>query len=203
MHRLIPLLPLILASCGVERGPPGPPHFDVAQCLATLDRLGVKYRRLPDKDAGNGCVIRGAVQLLDIGVPVTNLGALACPAARQLTLWVREDVQGRALAHFGSPVTKIESFGTYNCRPVNGVAGARISEHGYANAVDIAGFQFKNGRRLSVVRDWTGPDPDAQFFLRETHDAGCRRFSIVLGPDANSNHSNHFHFDMGRGRYCR
>jgi hypothetical protein len=135
---------LILASCGVERAPPGPPHFDVAQCMAQLDRLGVKYRRLPDRDVGGGCVIRGAVQLLDIGVPVTNLGALACPVARQLTMWARDDVQKSALAHFGSPITRIESYGTYNCRPVDDVAGARVSEHGYANATGAAPIPMRS-----------------------------------------------------------
>jgi hypothetical protein len=33
-------------------------------------------------------------------------------------------------------------------------------------------------------------------FLRGVHRAGCRIFGTVLGPEANSYHNNHFHFDM-------
>ena len=39
--------------------------------------------------------------------------------------------------------------------------------------------------------------------LRDLHAAACRRFNIVLGPDANAYHHDHLHFDMGSGRYCR
>jgi hypothetical protein len=33
-------------------------------------------------------------------------------------------------------------------------------------------------------------------FMRGVHRAGCRIFGTVLGPEANSYHNNHFHFDM-------
>jgi hypothetical protein len=60
-----------------------------------------------------------------------------------------------------------------------------------------------NGRRITVLNDWNGPDQYARNFLRAVHNAGCRRFHVVLGPDANALHRNHLHFDMGPGTYCR
>ncbi|HEU0133384.1 MAG TPA: extensin family protein, partial [Allosphingosinicella sp.] len=96
-----------------------------------------------------------------------------------------------------------ESFGTYSCRPVNGRPGARLSEHGRSNAVDIAAFVLADGRRISVLAGWNGGDEDVRRFLRDIHKAGCRRFGIVLGPDADSFHRDHLHFDMGQGPYCR
>ena len=49
-----------------------------------------------------------------------------------------------------------------------------------------------------------GPKPDAApftpgartDFLRAAHDAACRVFGTVLGPEANAAHRNHFHVDM-------
>ena len=101
------------------------------------------------------------------------------------------------------PVTRIESFGTYACRPLNGVAGNRLSEHGRANAVDIAAFTFADGRRVTVLQGWNGEDEAVRRFLRAVHQAGCRRFDVGMGPDSNAFHRDHLHFDMGQSRYCR
>ncbi|HEX5183277.1 MAG TPA: extensin family protein [Allosphingosinicella sp.] len=189
-----------------RRGAPavsaGPSAAETRQCLADLRRDGVSFRALPDRDYGNGCTAIGTVQLLDIGTPVTNLGAMTCPLARGFEHWVHDAVQPSARAWLGSRVVKIESFGTYSCRPLNGQAGARLSEHGHANAVDVGAFQLDDGRRITLLEGWPGPDENVRKFLRAVHDAGCRRFSVVLGPDANAFHRNHLHFDMGRGPYC-
>ncbi|HEX9946779.1 MAG TPA: extensin family protein [Allosphingosinicella sp.] len=173
------------------------------QCHADLSREGIRYRALPDRTFGNGCTAIGAVQLLDIGTPVTDLGAMTCPLARQFARWAREAVQPAAQARLGSRVVRIESFGTYSCRPVNGRPGARLSEHGRANAVDIGAFVLANGRRVTVLAGWSGGDEEVRRFLRAVHAAGCRRFGIVLGPDADAFHRDHLHFDMGQGPYCR
>jgi hypothetical protein len=202
---------LLLAACipsGERRPPPAAqdrqtPVRETLLCLADLRREGVRYKALEDRVFGSGCTAIGAVQLLDIGTPVTNLGAMTCPLARQFARWTREAMQPAAHAWLGSRVVRIESFGTYSCRPVNGLAGARLSEHGRANAVDIGAFVLADGRRITVKAGWNGGDEDVRRFLRAVHAAGCRRFGIVLGPDADAFHRDHLHFDMGQGPYCR
>ena len=202
---------LLLTSCIPKVDPPSrpaptqsaEPSKATLQCHAELRREEVEFKILPDRTFDGGCSALGAVQLLDIGTPVTNLGAMTCPLARSLARWSREAVQPAASQWMKSRVTRIESFGTYACRPVNGQAGARLSEHGRANAVDIAAFTFADGRRITVLDGWNGPDEDVRLFLRTVHQAGCRRFSVGLGPDANALHHNHFHFDLGQGPYCR
>ena len=194
------------APTPTHRPPPPRPAYDEAarrQCLARLTADGAQYSVLPDREFGNGCSAIGTVQLSDIGMPVTNLGAMTCPLADAFTRWTRDATQKAAVAWLSSPVVRIESFGTYSCRPVNNVAGGRLSEHGLSNAVDISGFVLADGRRITVLNDWNGPDEYARNFLRAVHDAGCRRFSVVLGPDANALHHNHLHFDMGPGPYCK
>ena len=203
---------LLLASCipradGPRPEPPrqaqeGPDRASL-QCRVELEREGVRFRALPDRVFEKGCSAAGAVQLLDIGTPVTNLGAITCPAARQLARWVREAVQPAAEDAFGRRVLRIESFGTYSCRTVNSRPGAKLSEHGKANAVDISAFVLEGGRRIAVLGGWNGEDEEARRFLRAVHRAGCRRFKVGLGPDADAFHRDHLHFDMGQGPYCR
>ena len=208
------VLAVALGACipgGAE--PPGgrppvsgqPPAGEQAtlQCHIDLAREGVQFRALPDRRFDNGCTAIGAVQLTNIGTPTTNLGAVTCPLARQYARWVREVVQPAAREALGTTVNRIETFGTYSCRTVNSQPGARISEHGHANAVDISAFVLGNGRRVTVLDGWNGTDERVRRFLRAVHRGGCQRFSVGLGPDADALHYNHLHFDMGRGPYCR
>jgi hypothetical protein len=207
-----PLLALLVVN-GCE-GPsppprrPSPPRPQVTgpalrQCLADLDALGVRYRRLPDQSFPGGCQQIGTIQIVDIGVPVTNLGPVTCPLARAMTHWVREAVQPTARVWMSSQVTRVETMGSYSCRPVNNVAGNKLSEHAFANAVDISGFDFADGRRVTVLTAWNGQDPDGHDFIHAAFGSGCRHFTKILGPQANTLHANHFHLDMGRGDYCR
>jgi hypothetical protein len=45
------------------------------------------------------------------------------------------------------------------------------------------------------------PDPEIKAFLHEAHAAACRIFGTTLGPEANSDHYNHFHVDMAPRKY--
>lgn len=212
-RRGIILVTLWLTACIPSKDRPAAPSRDEAraarpdeatrQCHADLRRDGVEFKILADRRFGGGCTALGSVQLLDIGTPTTNLGAMTCPLAREYARWTREAVQPAARAWLDSDVVKVESFGTYACRPVNGMAGGKLSEHGSANAVDIAAFVLRDGRRITVEDGWNSRDEDVRRFLRAVHQAGCRRFEITIGPDANALHHDHFHFDMGRGPYCR
>ncbi len=206
------ILAALLATACIPKAdaPERPAHAEIGrpaettlQCHADLKREGVAFRALPDRSYGGGCSALGAVQLKEIGTPVTNLGAMTCPLARAFARWTREAVQPAAHQWLGGPVVRIESFGTYACRPVNNRIGGRLSEHGLANAVDISAFVTEGGRRITVQDGWNGQDERVRRFLRTVHQAGCRRFSVGLGPDADALHHDHFHFDLGRGPYCR
>jgi hypothetical protein len=179
---------------------PEPPTAETRQCLADLDTDRVDYRTLPTQDFGGGCVVVGAVQLLDIGVPVSGLKSMRCPLARNFSNWVRYGVAPAAKQMLGSDLVRIESYGTFNCRPIAG--SGRLSEHGRANAVDIAVFVLADGRRVSVLNGWQGAD-DQRRFLRTVFKSACRRFTTALGPEYNSAHANHFHLDMGGRPLCR
>src|SRR3546814_6585803 len=55
---------------------------------------------------------------------------------------------------------------TYACRAVVGVASNRLSGHAIANAVDISAFVLADGRRISVLDDWSSSDPQNRAFMR-------------------------------------
>lgn len=196
-----PREPAARPALAQTRQSPAPPTAEARQCLAGLDRDRIEYRLLPDRDFGGGCIASNSVQLREVGTPTRNLGAMTCPLAATYARWAREVLQPAAQRHFGRQVTLVETFGTYNCRPIAGTN--RLSEHGRANAVDVWGFTLDGGQSITVLEGWNGDDDRVRMFLRDLHRGACGRFQIVLGPDANADHRNHFHFDMGRGPYCR
>jgi hypothetical protein len=180
-----------------------PPQVDIRQCLADLSRSGAEFTPLPDKYLPGGCSAVGTVKLTAVGVPVTNLGAMTCRLATRFSEWTHDAVQEAARAWLDSPVVKIETFGTFNCRPIDGIAGKKLSQHAFANAVDVAAFDLADGKRITVKDGWRGPDENVRNFLRAAFKAGCRRFAVSLSPESDSFHQNHLHFDMGpNGPYC-
>lgn len=178
------------------------PPVDIRQCLGKLQSLSVSYTPLPDKYYGGGCSAAGAVKLLDIGVPTANLGAMTCDLASNFASWARYAVQPAARLYFGVELQKIETFGTYNCRPIAG--SGKLSEHAHANAVDVSAFVLSDGRRITIQKDWNSSDNQTRQFLQIIRTSACKRFRTVLSPDYNAAHHDHFHFDMGgRGGFCR
>ena len=151
---------------------------------------------------GGGCNIRGSVRLADIGTPTTNIGAITCPLARNFAAWVRFAVKPAGRQVYGREVTRVETFGTYSCRNIYGGRSGRLSQHAFANAIDISAFVLADGTRISVLEGWNGDDR-AKRFLRLIHTSACRRFGTVLSPNYNAAHANHFHFDMSGQGYCR
>ncbi|MGE0025464.1 MAG: extensin family protein [Hyphomicrobium sp.] len=122
---------------------------------------------------------------------------LRCPMIPQVERWVRETVAPAAVYYFGSEVVELTIAGSYSCRPMNHVSGAKLSEHGYANALDVSGFTLANGRKISVKRGWNGDDAE-QAYLRVVHRGACQQFMTVLGPDHDRAHNDHFHVDLAR-----
>jgi len=215
MRLLTLLLPMMLAACvgGADRPAQKPakpnisaiPAFtspEARQCIADLGKAGVRFTPLANQDFGGGCSAIDSIKLLDIGTPVTNLGAMTCPLARNFSGWVRFAVAPAARKFLGSDVVKVETFGTYSCRNVYGGRSGRLSQHAYANAIDVSAFVLKDGRRITLLDGWQGTDEEREF-LRTLHASACKRFGTVLGPDYNAAHHNHFHFDMSGNGYCR
>jgi len=172
---------------------------DPALCRQALDTAQLSYLALADRPTGN-CPLydQVRVQRTPAGL-VTPLG-MSCPLALAYALFERHGLQPAAQAVFGSPVVRVEHFGSFACRNIAG--SSRRSQHASANALDLAAFRLQGGRRITVAGDWSGSDPEARF-LREVHAAACRFFHVTLGPEYNAAHHDHFHVDMGLAHTCR
>lgn len=121
---------------------------------------------------------------------------LDCPMVAELEAWLTQVAQPAAEARFGQPIVQIDSMGSYNCRGMNNEFGAKLSEHSFGNALDLGGFVLADGRKITVVHDWTRGDPQTQAFLRDLHAGACGHFTTVLGPGSNAFHYNHIHVDL-------
>jgi hypothetical protein len=122
---------------------------------------------------------------------------LRCPMIPQVERWVRNTVEPAARYYFSAELVEISVAGSYSCRAINHVRGGNLSEHGYANAIDVSAFVLDDGRKITVKGGWRGNERE-QAFLRDLHRGGCREFMTVLGPDYDANHHDHFHLDLAR-----
>jgi hypothetical protein len=174
------------------------------QCFALLERTrGLSVTPIADTNERPGCGLRQAGEIKSSRIAFARPTQASCAMIAGLHLWQREVVEPAARQHLGQAVVRIETFGTYACRNRNNQPDARISEHASANAIDISAFVLADGRKVSVLRGWRGGSNDEQAFLRAIHRGGCRFFSVVLGPESDRFHQDHFHFDMGPWPVCR
>jgi hypothetical protein len=146
---------------------------------------------------------RGQRLTASIGpVAVKPAATLACPVVSALDQWMVSAVQPAAMRWFAQPVVAIRQISAYSCRGMNGNPRARISEHAFGNALDIAAFTLADGRTVTVKRGWRGA-PEEQGFLRDVQAAACQTFTTVLAPGSNRFHYDHMHVDLMRRRSGR
>lgn len=151
-----------------------------------------------------GCGIRNAVKLYSVnGIALSQPVTVECDTAHALKSWINRGMDP-AVGRTGGGVVKLKVAAGYSCRTRNHKPGAKISEHGKGRAIDLSGFYLKNGDEISVLSDW-GRGRYGRI-LREMHRSACGPFGTVLGPNADVQHRDHFHFDTARhrnGTYCR
>ena len=127
-------------------------------------------------------------------VAVTPAATLRCPMAESVVHWIRDEVASVAV-DLGAPLKSVTLDTSFDCRSRNHVAGAKLSEHGHANAVDLRAFTLANG--VVVVLTDKAVQREARERLRET---ACTRFTTVLGPGSDSYHETHIHLDLAERR---
>ncbi|CUH52359.1 extensin-like domain-containing protein [Shimia marina] len=152
-----------------------------------------------------GCGIRkGAIRLYEVdGVKLSTPSIMNCDTAKALEKWVDNGLKN-SVRSYGGGVQEIKVAGHYACRTRNHKKGAKISEHGKGNAIDISAIKLNNGETISVLRDWRGGKKGR--ILKKMHKKACGPFGTVLGPNSDRYHQDHFHFDVARhrgGPYCR
>ncbi len=173
------------------------------QCLAVLDGSPVSHKPVPDRASQEGCGLSNAVEVSRSSIGLSGSFTATCSLAVAWALFEQHVLLPAAREHLGQEVVRVTHFGTYACRNINHQAGGRRSEHATANAIDLAGIVLANGQQITVKGEWAGGNERQRAFLRALRDGACRFFDVVLSPDYNEAHHDHFHFDMGSYRACR
>lgn len=169
---------------------------DRAACRTALGSASaLRFTPLPDRRIDDRCGFENVVRSDKSPVAFAPRVTATCTLTAAL-YWYQRQLQPIALATLHSPLTGISQLGTFSCRNVNGEASGNRSQHATANAIDIAAFQFADGRTVSVLKDYGKPTPESRF-VDAAHDQACRLFNVVLGPRYNRLHAGHFHLDMG------
>jgi hypothetical protein len=167
---VIAALALMTAGCtaGKSATLPRPDHPSLSSEAAGEPRMAAsgnptacRLRLTPDRAvfeplgaiAGAGecggpdiVVLKGVITKDRLSVEIAPAATLRCEMAEAIVDWVREDLVGQAVDL--GPVVKIETLDSFECRGQNRIIGAKLSEHGRANALDISAIRLKSGRLL-------------------------------------------------------
>ena len=158
--------------------------------------------RVPGKVTG--CGIENAVRVTSISnVALSQSSVMNCTTAKTLKSWIDNGLTS-AVGGKGGGIFRLRVAAHYACRTRNSRKGAKISEHGKGNAIDISAFQMRDGSEISVLKDWGRGSKGRT--LKRIHKSACGPFGTVLGPKSDRHHRDHFHFDIARhrgGPYCR
>lgn len=172
---------------------------DPKLCLSVLE-TSAELTALDDLTVSETCGISGRLRLSAVGASSIAPLETACATALRLAMWEHHGVQPAALEILGQDVRRLRHIGSYNCRPISGTT--RWSTHSTADAIDITGFDLADGSRITLINDWTGSSPKAEF-LWAVRNAACTWFGTTLGPDYNAAHADHFHLQNKGWGTCR
>lgn len=163
---------------------------------------GIEGKVIPAISGAGECGLADGVQVTAVsGIKLSMPAKIDCNTAKALKSWVDNGIIP-AIGDLGGGVKRLEIAGSYICRTRNHQKGAKVSEHGRGKAVDLSGVMLRNGRVLTVTRDWKRTPK----IMREIHRSACGTFGTVLGPESDKFHFDHFHVDTARyssGAYCR
>jgi hypothetical protein len=172
---------------------------DCDRRIAAIAAVELRPRLIgPDACGGADMVQLDAVMRPDgTRIDLKPQPLLRCPFAESIAAWLRDEAAPR-VDKLGAALRAVETYDDFECRGRNRVAGAKLSEHGKGDALDVRAFILSDGRSLALT-DVTV----AKEFRQDIRASACHRFTTVLGPGADANHEGHIHLDLieRRGGY--
>jgi hypothetical protein len=197
--RPAPPVPDGIDNLGVPTLGVGPEPQPLTECFLALTKELAEAEPVVPIVQPNSCDALDVVRLTAVHIDKRRVtlsppAALRCEMATALATWMREDV-APAVASLGAQFNGFDNYDSFECRGRNRVVGAKTSEHGRANAIDIRAVVLADGRRLGLT------DPEVTREFRENLRASaCERFSTVLGPGSDGYHESHIHVDLAERR---
>ncbi|MFN3868427.1 MAG: extensin family protein [Hyphomicrobiaceae bacterium] len=144
--------------------PPSPPQWTEAEielaareCDELLQPIGAKAEPQPPLRVGE-CGAPAPLKVSRIGsgdgVAIQPAAILNCRMVSRLHQWIETVAQPAARQTFGVGIVRIDNASAYMCRNRYNDPAAKISEHAFANALDISAFVLSDGRRIDVKSFW-------------------------------------------------
>lgn len=189
---------------------PGAPEFsppdEVEHCYLRLTQLGASFREtaLPVHQKKGSSIQCGAPQAVRYRhgpqqIHLHRAPVLSCPMALAMVRF-EALAQSWALRYLKQKIVRVRHAGSYNCREMRNYPGW-VSEHSYANALDLKSFELQDGKVLTVKDDYASPGPSGQFFRALAKSLVDNQvFSVVLTPNFDGLHKRHLHLDLARYR---
>jgi hypothetical protein len=161
VHLPVPPLPERKPAKGAEAVPETWSPQEIAdaraRCKAVLERIQAVTVPHPPIKEGR-CGAAAPIRLMALGtkpqVSFSPPALVNCEMAGALHKWITGDVQRLAKVHLGERITKVEVMSDYSCRGSYGRRANRLSEHAYADALDIRGFVTESGKTAHVLGTW-------------------------------------------------
>lgn len=159
-------LPMVPSPEQVGKPPQGPTAIwtdkeieeALMQCIQALAPVTADVAPLDPIRDGN-CGAPAPVLVKSIGgadkVSFDPPLVLDCAMVVGLDRWLKESAQPAAREAFSSPVSKIIGS-SYACRNVYNLPGGHLSQHAFANAIDLPMFVLADGRKIDFTHGW-GP----------------------------------------------
>lgn len=184
-----------------------------ASCRAWLDHYGVAYTVGPAR--------QGVADPVTVTTPINGMVYRYLDAASTRATFFMDCTLARSLVraapHWRARgVVEVQDIGVYNYRcigtgtPPNCPQG--LSQHAFATGIDLARFVHDDGTTWTVNDDWvidptgTATCSAATEDPKDTwlHDVACDLkdddvWKIMLTPNYNAAHRNHFHVDLTPG----
>jgi hypothetical protein len=166
-----------------------------SSCQLQLSEIA-EFKSMPPITGPGECT---ATDVVDMNAVVLRDGhrvlfspvvTLRCSMAEAVAHWIRDDV-APTLDALSMSLRGVETLESFGCRTFDGISGAKLSEHGHANALDVRSLKTANGTVIELTNATVGKPLREQ--LRQT---ACARFSTVLGNGADAYHEDHVHIDL-------
>jgi len=193
------ILSVTVASNSIAKSASAP-SFNLARakaCEAKLKAAGSRFSLIqPIAGPGQCGSPRPLIlNLLKGNISLTDKVILRCEAALALSRWVADVVVPSAKLHLGAMPAHLNIATTYKCRRRNNSSGGRLSEHAYANGIDLIGIDFK-GTKTMKIQTYNGNAGGLKSFQASIRGGACAYFTTVIGPTTNAAHADHLHLDL-------
>ena len=202
----IALAVLAVAGALVAAQPTTPRAAAGRGCEQRLEARNVSY--LP------AAARPGVAQPVFVRMPLNGVSYFAAGEPRRQRRLFMDCKLALALHRAGETLTArgiraVEHFGVYAYRCIAGTDPCKLSQHAHATAIDLHAFRGARGRNYNVESDWVIDHAGQSTCAAQTkgpkdallHELACAwnesgLFNIILTPNYNADHRNHFHVDL-------